>query len=141
MSNLATVQAIYEAFSRGDVPAILDKLAPDVAWDAWPDGNGAQAAGVPWMVERHGPEEVGEFFASAAALDIASFAPLAIIAGDEHVAAQIEIDATVRATGASVRNVEVHWWTFDDSGRVSVFRHHIDTALHAAAFAGAPVPG
>src|SRR4051794_29899804 len=30
MSNLATVEGIYEAFGKGDVPAILDVLADDV---------------------------------------------------------------------------------------------------------------
>ena len=33
MSNIETVKSIYEAFGRGDVPAILDKLADDVDWD------------------------------------------------------------------------------------------------------------
>ena len=28
--NLATVAAIYEAFGRGDVPAILEKLTDDI---------------------------------------------------------------------------------------------------------------
>ena len=32
MSNIATVQGIYEAFGKGDVPAILAVLADDVAW-------------------------------------------------------------------------------------------------------------
>jgi hypothetical protein len=31
MSNLATVQGIYEAFGRGDIPAILDAVADDEA--------------------------------------------------------------------------------------------------------------
>jgi ketosteroid isomerase-like protein len=35
MGNLETVQKVYEAFGRGDVPAILDELADDVRWDVW----------------------------------------------------------------------------------------------------------
>jgi hypothetical protein len=42
MTNVQTVQAVYEAFGRGDVPAILDHLADDVAWD-----QDAAAYGVP----------------------------------------------------------------------------------------------
>jgi ketosteroid isomerase-like protein len=32
MSNVATVQSIYEAFGRGDIPAILDRISDDVIW-------------------------------------------------------------------------------------------------------------
>ena len=31
--NVTTVNKIYEAFGRGDVPSILSCLADDVAWD------------------------------------------------------------------------------------------------------------
>ena len=34
MSNTATVQEAYAAFGRGDVPAILEKLADDVVWES-----------------------------------------------------------------------------------------------------------
>ena len=37
MSNLQTVQDIYAAFGRGDIPAILDELADDVRWDHLPE--------------------------------------------------------------------------------------------------------
>jgi hypothetical protein len=33
MSNIETVKHIYEAFGRGDIPAIIDKLDPNVEWD------------------------------------------------------------------------------------------------------------
>jgi ketosteroid isomerase-like protein len=36
----ATVQEIYEAFGRGDVPAILDRLTDDIAWDLDAPGYG-----------------------------------------------------------------------------------------------------
>ena len=48
MSNLSTVQGIYESFGKGDVPAILAVLADDVEWEAWAD-NSAVKAGLPWM--------------------------------------------------------------------------------------------
>ena len=47
MSNVATVQKIYEAFGKGDVPAILAVLADDVEWESWED-NSSVKAGVPW---------------------------------------------------------------------------------------------
>ena len=33
MAHLQTVQQIYEAFGRGDVPAIQAKLTQDVDWE------------------------------------------------------------------------------------------------------------
>jgi ketosteroid isomerase-like protein len=33
LSNVETVQALYDAFGRGDIPAILDMLADDIQWD------------------------------------------------------------------------------------------------------------
>ena len=43
--NAATVAEIHAAFARGDVPAVLDALAEDVAWEDWAD-NWAQRAEV-----------------------------------------------------------------------------------------------
>jgi hypothetical protein len=34
---IAPVGAIYAAFGCGDIAAILDRLAPGVAWEAWFD--------------------------------------------------------------------------------------------------------
>ena len=36
MAQIETVQQIYQAFGRGDVPAILDHLADDVDWECGP---------------------------------------------------------------------------------------------------------
>ena len=62
MSNQQTVQDIYAAFGRGDIPAILERLADDVRWDHLPDGGGAERHGVPWLVARTGRDDVAGFF-------------------------------------------------------------------------------
>ena len=69
MSNIATVQGIYEAFGKGDVPAILAVLADDVAWEDWPD-NSSVNAGVPWMVPRRGKDDVVHFFEAVAQMEL-----------------------------------------------------------------------
>jgi ketosteroid isomerase-like protein len=43
VSNLGTVQGIYESFVKGDVPAILDVLADDVEWEAWENNSAVKA--------------------------------------------------------------------------------------------------
>jgi hypothetical protein len=133
MSNIETVQEIYAAFGRGDVPAILGRLADDVRWDHWPDGSGAQRHGVPWLAERTGREDVAGFFAALSALDIHEFAPHTFLEGDGMVAAINAFDATVIATGTRFRDVDVHLWSFGADGRVTEFRHVVDTVKHVEA--------
>ena len=55
--NVATVKELYEAFGRGDVEAILDRLTDDVDWAA-----DAADTVAPWHRERHGKDEVVGFF-------------------------------------------------------------------------------
>jgi uncharacterized protein len=135
MSNTQTIREIYEAFGAGDIDAILARLADDVRWERWPDGSGAQRHGVPWLTERTGPDEVAEFFAALGALDINAFAPTAFLEGDGVVAAVIAIDLTVKATGERFRDDEIHLWSFGPDGRITAFRHFVDTAKHVEAYA------
>ena len=129
MSNVQTVQAIYEAFGRGDVPAILERLAEDVQWEHHPAGNRAQDHDVPYMRRRSGREGAGGFFQDVDAdFEMHSFNPHSFLEGDGLVAAVIEYDLTVKATGKRVRDEEVHVWEFDAEGNVSAYRHFLDTA-------------
>jgi uncharacterized protein len=135
MSNQQTVQDIYAAFGRGDIPAILDKLADDVCWDHLPDGGGAQRHDVPWLRERTGRDEVAGFFDALGGLEIHVFAPTVILADGDTVVALIDEDATVRATGERFRDKTAHVWTFGPDGRVVEFRHVADTVKHVEAYA------
>jgi|tagenome__1003787_1003787.scaffolds.fasta_scaffold18920455_1 uncharacterized protein len=133
MSNQQTVQEIYAAFGSGDVPAILERLAPDVRWDHMPDGSGAQRHRVPWLAERTGRAEVAGFFEALGALEFHRFAPTAIVGDDEHVVALIDEDVTVRATGERFRDATAHVWTFGPGGQVVELRHLLDTVKHVEA--------
>jgi ketosteroid isomerase-like protein len=133
-ANLVTIQEIYAAFGRGDVPAILDLIADDCRWEAWAD-NSAQSAGVPHLQPRIGRSGVGEFFAAVAELEIHDFAVLDYIAGRDQVAAEILIEASTPA-GGRFRDEELHLWTLGTDGRVVRLRHYVDTAKHIAAAGG-----
>jgi ketosteroid isomerase-like protein len=128
VSNLATVQSIYEAFGRGDVPAILATLADDVAWEQWA-GNSASKAGVPWMLPRTGPDGALEFFKVIGAWTPHRFEVLALMESGDRVAAEVEAEFTV-ASGRRFSDQEMHLWTFNGEGKVSSFRHYLDTAKH-----------
>ena len=133
MSNLTTVQEIYAAFGKGDVPAILDRLADSVEWE-----YGAGTTEIPWLKERHGRAGAAEFFASLSALEIHKFVPKTLLEGPGVVVVLLELEASVKTTGKRiVEEDEVHIWYFDDKHRVTRFRHRADTQQHLAAYRGA----
>ena len=54
--NVRTIRDVYAAFGRGDVPAILDRLADDVRWVAHLE------SAVPWSGDHSGKPRVPRFF-------------------------------------------------------------------------------
>ena len=133
--HVATVATIYEAFAKGDIPTILDRLADDIRWEEWAD-NFAQHAGVPWLQARTGKQSVVEFFEIAGGMQITDFRVLALLAGDQQVVAEVVIEAGVPSSGGHYRDEELHLWTFNDAGKVVRLRHYVDTAKHIAAANG-----
>lgn len=126
MGNIETVNEIYEAFGRGDVPAILERLHPEVAWEAWADNHG-QRAGVPHLLPRAGREGVAEFFGVVGQMHVRDFRVLDLLGGERQVAAEVVIETD------TFRDEELHLWTFDPDGMVVRMRHYVDTAKHIAA--------
>ena len=57
MTPIETVQQIYAAFGRGDVPAILAHLADDVEWEYATAPNP-----IPWLQPLRGRGQVPKFF-------------------------------------------------------------------------------
>ena len=123
MANIGTVQKIYEAFGKGDIPSILGHLSDDVEWE-----YGGDATGLAWLQPRRGRSQVPGFFQDLAALDIQRFQPTTFLESGNVVVVLIELEVVVRATGRRVvEEDEVHIWHFDDSGQVRRFRHRLDT--------------
>lgn len=130
--HIETVQAIYQAFGKGDVPAILARLSPEVEWDVW-DSHGAQRAGYDLLIPRRGREAVGEFFRVLGGQQFHEFRVLDMLAGERQVAAELAVDFTYTATGRRIRDEEIHLWRFGADGLVTRYRHYIDTAKHLSA--------
>ena len=131
VSHIATVQEIYAAFGRGDVLTILERLAEDVDWEA--GGSSAADEGVPWLLRRTGRAGAAEFFATLEAFEVRRFEPRSFLEGPGHVAAVIDVEIVMRASGYVIADEEIHLWTFDEAGLVSAFRHVVDTARHIEA--------
>jgi uncharacterized protein len=127
--KIQTVQDIYAAFGRGDVPFILDRLTDDVDWAAVSDAKIA-----PWHGSWLGRDQVPNFFQGIAdSVDVTEFTPLAFASNDTDVMATIRFGATVRATGKTGTQEIHHWWRFRD-GKVYFYRGSEDTALTASLF-------
>lgn len=132
MSNLETVQSIYAAFGRGDVPAILARLSEEVEWE-----YGASITGVPWLEPRRGRDAVAGFFEALQDLEFRHFEPKTLLEDGDVVVSLIDVELVVRSTGRTIREEdEVHVWRFDGEGRVARFCHRVDSHQHWAAYRG-----
>lgn len=120
---------LFTTPSDADVAFILDQLANDVSFDAdWID-NHAQAAGVEHLLPRRGPAEVSEFFALIGTWQVDDFQVLDLIGSGHRVVAEVRAAFTL-PNGRRLADEELHLWTFNQQGRVTRFRHYVDTAKH-----------
>ena len=129
MSNVESVQAIYEAFGRGDIAAILDQLADDVEWDL-----DAPGYGVPIYEPGVGKEHAKRFFDALQDLEFLRFEPTNFLSGGNQVAVPINVEVKVKPTGKIAEALEIHLWTYGDDGKVSRFFHCIDRHAFVLAY-------
>jgi ketosteroid isomerase-like protein len=129
MGNVESVQALYDAFGRGDTASILDQLADDVQWD-----QETPSYGIRIYEPGSGKDHVKRFFEAVADdIEFQKFQPMNFLTGGDQVAVTIDIEATVKPTGKSFKALEIHLWTFDEDGKISRLAHVIDR--HAVALA------
>ncbi|HEY9840958.1 MAG: nuclear transport factor 2 family protein [Candidatus Sericytochromatia bacterium] len=129
MSNLETTQNIYAAFGRGDVPFILSQLDENVVWE---ENN--RDLGIPWIAPGRGLEAVQRFFGVVGQeFEIKEFGVNGLCVGENVVTALVHMQATIRSTGGRIDDHEVHVWYFNAKGKVSGFRHVVDTYQHLQA--------
>ena len=130
MSNIETVQKLYAAFGRGDVPGILQLLSPDVAWD-----NAGGHHDVPWLAPRRGSAEVARFFEALEHLEVHHFEPKTFLSSGDLVIVLVDEEVTVKRTGKRFREIDqVHLWSFDAAGRIVRHRQRLDTYQHWLAY-------
>lgn len=121
---IQTIQHIYEAFGRGDVPAIADRMSDDLDF-----GFEVKDSDVPWHRPVRGRAELSRFFGALAEnLEFDAFRPLFFVAGDAAVFVHLHLEYRIRKSGRRVEGDQVHLWRFDDRGRVTWMRHFEDTA-------------
>ena len=119
--SVDVVRGVYEAFGRGDVPAVLGAMADDIEWH--------EAEGMPYGGIYHGGEAVAQNVFGPITQDIPDFAvkPEEFIASGDAVAAVVRYTGTGKATGKQLNLPVVHVWDVRN-GKIAQFRQFIDTA-------------
>lgn len=124
---MQTVQGIYADFGKGNIDGILAQLADDVVWE-----EGAADHGIPWLRPGRGKGHAAEFFSVVGRdLDISRFEVKGLFESGDTVVVHCGIRATIRSTGKLLEDgFELHIWRFRDDGKVSAFRHVVDSHQH-----------
>lgn len=129
--NLATVEEAYAAFSRNDIPALLDVLADNVDW-LMPGPPNL----LPYAGPRRGPQQVAAFFeALNEAEEIELFKANDFIEGENKVIVLGSYRARARVTGRVISLQWVHVVTLC-SGKIDRLHGFFDTAAVVAAHKG-----
>jgi uncharacterized protein len=119
--NVATIRSLYEAFGRGDIPYILDRLDPAVEWRT--------PVTVPFSKGLYrGPEEVAKFFAGIAEyIAEPSVEALEFLAVGDRVVALLCFRGRGAASGLPFDAPEAHIWRLSE-GKVVEEQTYADTA-------------
>jgi ketosteroid isomerase-like protein len=119
-SDLATIQEAYRAFARGDIPAVLAVLDPQVAW--------TEAAGSAYAGTHVGHDAVLQNVFAALGTDWETFLPTPTEFFDCGSAVVVlgRFDGVHRATGRAMTSRFAHVYRLTD-GRVTAFESINDT--------------
>ncbi len=119
--NVATIRSLYDAFGRGDIPYILDRLHPDVEWHA--------PATVPFSKGLcRGPEEVAQFFTGMAEhVAEPSVETHEFLAVGDRVVALLRFRGRGKESGLPFDAPEAHIWRLTE-GKVVEEQTYADTA-------------
>ena len=126
--NKQVVQAIFEAFGRGDIPGVLEHVSADVTWDA------PGPSSVPFYGRRRGHEGATEFFVQLGTnVEFEKFEVWEFIAEGESVVVTGTERGKVRSTG---KTYEQDWVLLFkvSGGKVKGFHCYDETDSVARAF-------
>lgn len=128
VGNAEIVKALYDAFGRGDVPAVLSMLDPAIEWNE--AENFLYAEGNPYR----GPQAVADGVFKRIVSDVDNFAvlPERFTVGTDTVVVEGRYRGTMKATGTPVDAQFAHVWELRD-GKIVGFQQYTDTKQWAEA--------
>jgi ketosteroid isomerase-like protein len=134
MTSGDTIRGIYEAFGRGDVPAVLGAFDPAIEWRE--ADNFLYADRNPYIVPMAVAE--GVFMRCVADIDGFTVVPQRYTESGDRVAVEGRYRGTMKTTGIPVDAQFAHVWDVR-GGKVVGFQQYTDTKQWADAAAGAGV--
>jgi ketosteroid isomerase-like protein len=124
--NIQLVESIFDAFGRGDIPYILDRLTDDVRFQARLDPI------VPWSGEYTGKSNVVNYFqALGGAVEVGEHPVNQLVAQDDTVVAIGDVNFRVRETGNHGSSSWIYVWKVRD-GQIYDYEQFNDPGLAAA---------
>jgi ketosteroid isomerase-like protein len=127
-SNVEIVRALYAAFARRDIPAMVEMLSPDVEWGE-PSNPFNPAGGT-----RHGHEGFLDWIhIGRRSEDILVLQPRKMLVDEDSVAVVGFMRCRALATGKEYESDFVHLVTLKD-GKVVKFQEFFDTYAAGEAF-------
>jgi uncharacterized protein len=120
----AVVRAAYEAFGRGDIPAVLAMMDPGVEWVE------SDALAIPTRGTHIGPQQVAEnVFATVPQFwEEFTIVPEDYFSDGDTVIVRGRVRAVAKNSGQSMNAPFVHVFTVAD-GKVARLTNHHDTAV------------
>ena len=126
--NVKTIQAVYEAFGRGDVETILQGCAPNIQWH-----SGGTREDFPVFGPRSGIEGVKSFFKDVPENNQFSlFEPRDFFANGDKVVVTGHYTMTQKKTGKPVDSDWAHIFTFKGGKCVAWRELNDSTAFYKA---------
>jgi ketosteroid isomerase-like protein len=127
--NKTIINGLYDSFSKGDIPAVLAGLDPEVVWNE-AEGND-YADGNPYI----GPDAVLKGVFERVGSDFETFNLTDIELHDmtnDRVLATLRYKGKVKKTGTPIDAQVAHLWTLKN-GKAIAFQQYVDTKqLHEA---------
>ena len=122
MSNLTSVQNVYHAFAKGDIPTVLGFLSSEVEW--------TEAEGFPYGGTYRGPRAVleGVFMRLGSEWNGFAAVPDEFIDAGDTVVALGKYSGTSKATNKSFQANFAHVWKVSE-GKAVRFVQYVDTLL------------
>ena len=124
MDNVSLMKNLYEAFGRGDTPAVLGAMSPNIEWYQ-AEGNPYRPGGEAWV----GPDAVMNnlFMRLGSEWDGFAVHPRTFHGAGDSVIVEARYSGTFKPTGKSMDTQVCHVWDVKD-GKVTRFQQYVDTA-------------
>ncbi len=130
-TKVGVVQQAYEAFGRGDIPAVLDLLTDDVEWTL----QGPSV--IPFAGTFRGREGIEEFYSLVGeTLEFEQFEPREFVGQGDMVVVVGYERSVVKQTGRRFEQEWAHVYTLRDD-KIATGRFFENTAAEVEAFTAA----